>query len=745
VSEPIVAYPEGASGSREVVLLLVVGIQGGVLDASVDQGEEPFASAALAAARTWHFEPALRGDVPQAARIRFLVSFPDPADQPQIIAAAPPGELTPPPSSVIPPAPAPQAPIQVTVEGDRHEPLARSLTRAEVRELPGAFGDPFRAIEALPGVTPVLSGVPFFYVRGAPPGNVGYFLDGIRLPLLYHVGLGPSVVHPAMVERVDLYPGAYPTRFGRFAGGIVAGEVTRAADVWRGEWQLRLYDAGAMVEAPLFDGKAHVLVGGRYSYTAYLISLLGEDVRLEYWDYQLKADYRLSARDEIRIFTFGSFDYFGEDTDEPDDDLFSAEFHRVDLRHRHQFSADALLENAVTLGFDRTRVAEDVGVALNRRLQLRSQYDQQLTPQLRLRAGIDSTIDVYEIEADTEDEDVQFEPPPMPGTGAPPARPQPAPDFQDDEDPDEEFDRLFPSRTDRVVGAYVELNWQATRNLSVSPGLRVDAYTSGSASAWSLEPRLSAELRVSQRLTLKNAIGLAAQPPSFVAPVAGFEIGGLPGGLQRSVQSSAGLEYQLPDDMELSLTVFHNAFFNMTDVLSLARVEINEDGDFDDDDFSFDSRTRGQAYGLELMFHRDLTRRLGGFLSYTLSRSIRSSRLGRVPASFDRTHVLNAVLGYDLGRKWRAGGRFVFYTGNPFFPPGSPPGNQRLPVFPRLDVRLEKRWPFGNAGAYWAFVFEVLNTTLSEEVIERECERGVCEDEAIGPITIPSLAFEGRF
>jgi hypothetical protein len=87
----------------------------------------------------------------------------------------------------------------------------------------------------------------------------------------------------------------------------------------------------------------------------------------------------------------------------------------------------------------------------------------------------------------------------------------------------------------------------------------------------------------------------------------------------------------------------------------------------------------------------------------------------------------------------------VFYTGNPFFPPGTPPGNQRLPAFPRLDVRLEKRWPFGNAGAYWAFVFEVLNTTLSEEVVERECQDGVCEDEAIGPITIPSLAFEGRF
>ena len=71
-----------------------------------------------------------------------------------------------------------------------------SIGGAEVRQVPGAFGDAFRAIETLPGVTPLVSGVPFFFVRGAPPGNNGTYLDGIKVPLLYHVGLGPSVIHP---------------------------------------------------------------------------------------------------------------------------------------------------------------------------------------------------------------------------------------------------------------------------------------------------------------------------------------------------------------------------------------------------------------------------------------------------------------------------------------------------------------------------------------------------------------------
>jgi len=737
IGEALVEYPAGATGAAELILELVIGTDGAVRDARVLEGAEPFAAAALAAARQWRFEAARRGDAAVPARIRFQLRFREPERVPQPQPEAAPDSASTPKNPDRPPVP-----IEVTVSGQRPEPLAQSFSRAEVRQLPGAFGDAFRAIEALPGVTPIASGVPFFYVRGAPPGNVGYFLDGIRLPLLYHVGLGPSVVHPAMVSRVDLYPGAYPTRYGRFAGGIVAGEVTQPRDELWGEWQLRLFDAGALAEAPFADGRGHVLLGGRYSYTAYLISLLGQDVRLEYWDYQARASYRLGAQDTLGVFVFGSFDYFGEESNDPDDDLFSTEFHRIDLRYRHELVGVGEFTTGLTLGIDRTRVAENAGTARDRRAELRSELRTQLGTGLELRTGVDAALDAYSIAASISDR-VDGEPDAEPAprfdpNGQPAAGPPPLAEAPSD---DERFRILFPSRTDQVVGGFAELGWQATRRVRVVPGLRADVYASAGALALSLEPRVSAEFRVSERLTLKHGLGLAAQPPSFVAPVAGFEIGGLPGGLQRSVQSSAGLEYALPDGMKLSLTLFQNAFFNMTDLLSLARSS-------DDQNLQLDTRTRGRAYGLELLFHRDLSRRLGGFLAYTLSRSERSSPvgLGHIPSSFDRTHVLNAALGYDLGGNFRAGGRFVFYTGNPSFasPAGISPGD-RLPMFHRLDLRLEKRWPFADGGGFSALVLEVLNTTLSKEVVSRDCDDQRCRDQAIGPVTIPSLSFEGRF
>ena len=109
-------------------------------------------------------------------------------------------------------------------------------------------------------------------------------------------------------------------------------------------------------------------------------------------------------------------------------------------------------------------------------------------------------------------------------------------------------------------------------------------------------------------------------------------------------------------------------------------------------------------------------------------------------SEFDRTHVLNTSLSYLLGRGWRAGGRFVFYTGTPYSAregswPVPPYNAYRTPAFFRVDVRLEKRWRLGETGSL-AFVLEGLNVTLSKEVtgLGLDCngqpdgQRRLCDD-----------------
>jgi hypothetical protein len=195
---------------------------------------------------------------------------------------------------------------------------------------------------------------------------------------------------------------------------------------------------------------------------------------------------------------------------------------------------------------------------------------------------------------------------------------------------------------------------------------------------------------------------------------------------------------------------------------------------------------RGRTVGLEVLLRRSLTKRFTGWISYTLSKTTRDTNapvqvldLGRVPADpaeqqdfirrqtkrglagtipgeFDRRHVLNVIGAFDIGAGFRAGGRFVFYTGTPYSPKINgievPPYNSfRIPDFWRADVRLEKKWKIRKDTGYVSIVLEWMNVAFQREPFNVNCKHeagrlyDVCEPELIGPITIPSIGVEGAF
>ena len=698
---PSIPYPDGGRGDADVVLLLTIAADGHVEAARAIEGDEPFAAAAEAAALSWHFEPARRGDRPISAKVRFEVRFRQPV------------EPEPAPSTTVPapPPPAPESrppepPAEVTVRGTRPPPQAVSLSHAEVRQMPGAFGDPFRAIEALPGVTPIVSGLPFFYVRGAPPGNVGYYLDGVRVPYLFHVGLGPSVIHPGLVDRVDLYSGGYPTPFGRFAGGIVAAETEPPRPDFHGEGNVRLFDLGALAETGFADGRGTALISGRYSYTATLFSLLAQDVTLDYRDYQGRISYDVTPNDRLTLFGFGAYDLLANKDNGQKNILFGSEFYRLDGRYEHRFSADGRMRLALTWGLDQTKIPGQPRNVQDYLAGGRLEVSQGLSSHTMLRTGVDVMRDAYRADL------------------------QP---FSDPDDPDaQRLDQLFPPRDDLAVGAYLDVTYRSDA-FEITPGLRVDFFRSGRAQAVGIDPRLLLRVRLADKVHVIHAFGIAHQPPSFVIPVPGLAVGQLQGGLQTAVQASAGVELELPEATVASVTVFDNIFLNMSDTLGVRQ---------NDTDALDEPRSQGSALGVELYLRRKLTRRLGGFLTYTLSRSMRSMGNDHFPSAFDRTHVVGAALAFDMGNNWRAGARLSLYSGAPqvpssgsLIPPPRGASPPRDPLFYRLDLRLEKRWVLSPT-AWIAFVAEMMNATLRQEVVS---------DQVIGPVSIPSLGVEAAF
>jgi len=766
-----VPYPAGGQGDASVLLELVVEIDGTVSSLVVREGAEPFATQARTAAAAWRFAPALRGGVPVAARIRVRVEFrqdpragdPDAGSQPPAIEshplAPPAGAPVPPPLAAATETAPPESALEVTVRGQRREIGQARLSDAEVREMPGAFGDPFRAIEALPGVTPLVSGLPYFFMRGAPPNNHGYYLDGIRVPWLFHIGIGQGVIHPGLVDHLDFFSGTAPASYGGVAGAIIAGQTRPPAAGLHGEASLRLVDTGALVESPLGGGRGSVLVAGRYGYPGPVLGAISSDVNLSYWDYQARATWRISDRGTLGILAFGGHDYLAtaspssDPTARPIEQMVS-DFHRVDLRYDRALDGGQV-RLGITAGHDRQGAAPTY--ITDRSLAARLEIDRRWTPAVRVRAGASARLDDYGFRQN----------PTGPGDSVTPSSADPPP-------------------TNWTTGGYADAIWRVTPRIELVPGLRFDLFGSSRADAPAgtgrvrttvpaFDPRLSARITIAPAVAWLGSVGVAHQYPALRVgslPAALVSVPGFPFGdrqLQTAVQASQGVELGLPADLILTATGFLSRWSGLTDLTAMCSQGMSGDqpatGQPPPTRCPSNQPVTGQAYGLELLVRRPLSHRLSGWLSYTWSRSTREAHfltpaggddLARVASEGDRRHVLNAILACALGRRWRAGARFLFYTGTPYSElqgtlPVPPYNAFREPSFFRLDVRLEKRWSLGKNGSI-GLVIEGQNLTLSTETsgfaldcmdspgVPTQCKRG-----KIGPLTIPSVGVEAFF
>ncbi|MEP6652929.1 MAG: TonB family protein, partial [Myxococcales bacterium] len=238
-------------------------------------------------------------------------------------------------------------PYEIVVVGEqRREEVSRITLRGkELTQIPGTFGDPFRVVQTLPGVASVASLLPFPIVRGASPSSTGFLLDGTRIPLLFHLLAGPSVVHPEFIDEIQFYPGGAPATYGGYTGGIIDGRTARARpDEHLLDFDANLTQVGGFVRQPVTPLGATVTVAGRYGYPGLALSLATKQLSLSYWDYQVRLDGG-NARDGWTVFFFGANDEL--DTPAPKADPNASNppltpqlilgFHRADLRYHRTF------------------------------------------------------------------------------------------------------------------------------------------------------------------------------------------------------------------------------------------------------------------------------------------------------------------------------------------------------------------------------------------------------------------------
>jgi hypothetical protein len=548
------------------------------------------------------------------------------------------------------------------------------------RTTPGTGGDPFRVIESLPGVSQVVWPFALYAIRGANPGNTGFFLDGMRVPALFHFALGPSIIHPYLIDKLSFYPGGYPARLGGYVSGAVAADTAAPPnDIARFTADVRLYDAGALVTTPWDGGRGTVAVGARYAYTGLIVSRLFGDVDFGYADYQVRADHTLGGG-RVTLLALGSFDHLNIRDDRVGD--ASLNFHRIDLRWERRILGWQMLARS-------TLSTDDAQSELYQSpIRVRA-YG--VSPRLSfLRSLFGATLEVgVDAEAQRFNTDL----------GAAVA----AADGMMSTTAPQLLADLARPRDALSVRAYVAAT-VPLGPLKLEPGFRYAEYFEQGVSRGAPEPRLALRLALTPRLSVDATVGRFSQMPSLPVGVAGFEAFGLQQlGLQTSTQTSLSVESRLPRDLTLRLTGFYQWLY-VSDMRSTFDHDVTAP--------EFLEMRRGRGYGTEVMLRLPDHARVTGWLAYTLSWSDRDFDGVFAPSDWDQRHILNLVSTVHLKNGFSVGGRFHYNTGRPY--PVRPAEYERLPAFWQVDLRADKRVLLDRATL--DFYLELGNVTFNQQV-----------------------------
>lgn len=626
----------------------------------------------------------------------------------------------------------------VAVYQKKREPeiTRRTLSVAEIRRVPGTFGDPVRVIQNLPGAARGPFGLGLLVIRGANPEDSNVYVDGVEVPIIYHLGGYRSVINADLISSVDYLPGGYQVKYGRSTGGVIDVQSSRTyEDQDKFTWKTDVLDTGLFYKGkPGPKDKWGVQVGARRSYVDAFIPLFtrGSEfvVKPRWFDYQVKADRITKDQDELTLFAFGFQDKLfiqtpssfaqGSDQDTQGDLSTTYQTHRQILSWTHPFSdawslwvQPAVGVDAIEAGLGSSFELTQAFTNLSARAELRYAPSEALSASL----GLDSQATYYKIE---------FAIPFLPSF-----------DQLDDPLAEREPFRQTIDGWYFSPDPYIDLRWRPLGDrLLINPGVRLNTLKIGEAKALlTLDPRLGARVAVGPTTALKAGTGVYQQPPQ--GQEFGIDEDELNVNFERGWTHEIGVEQRIAETGTLDWTGFYKGLDRL--------IVNNPDAQDATVDPIYVNEGVGRIYGMEVMLRKALVDRWFGWVSYTLSKSERNDYpersvqrtaegvVTRGPDAwydydFDQTHILTVVGGYRLPRDFELSGRFQHVTGNPYTPydlavqdldsdswapiQSGAKNTSRLAPYTALDLRADKLFAF----KYWQLevYLDLLNVVRGE-------------------------------
>lgn len=612
---------------------------------------------------------------------------------------------------------------EVVVSGEKKnrnvERLQMSIEKMPVKmvkKLPAFMGeiDIIKSITLLPGIQSGGEGSSGLYVRGGGPDENLMILDEAPVYNASHLMGFFSVFNSDAIKDIEVYKGGIPAEYGGKASSVIDIRMKDGNSQKLGvSGGIGNISSRLTVEGPIIKDKWSFIVAGRRTYADYLGKLIGlkalQDNRLYFYDLNLKTNVEINNKNRIYFSAYTGDDYFksGESIYMRWGNLTST------ARWNHLFS-DKLFSNTsliysrynYNLGVPGSEADQFDWTSQISDYNFKEDVTWYLNSKNRLILGFNLIYHHFEPGAVSANQGSYFSDLALTNYNA--------------------LDNSLYVSNEQGIGPRLSLRYgmrfswfqqigKGTMREYLNPdkpktkeAINAINYSSGELMPppyFNFEPRLAVKYQLTPESSIKGSYNRMAQNLHLISNTNSptpLDIW-LPSSkyIKPLIANQVGFGYfrNFRDNMfETSAEIYYKKMDNVIDYIDGAQLFLKEDLETEL------LRGSGYAYGLEL-YAKKQQGRLTGWLSYTLSRSMREipgiNNGKAYPSSYDHTHNVSLVANYELTKRWNLSSTWIFLTGNPTSYPiakyvvqqntlyyYADRNSNRIPDYHRLDISV---------------------------------------------------------
>lgn len=597
---------------------------------------------------------------------------------------------------------------------------ATELSSEETKNVPVVLGERniLKVATTLPGINSVGEGATGFNVRGGNADqNLVLMDDAVLYNPTHFFGIFQAL-NPFTVSDLKIYKGSIPAEFGgRLSSVFDISNKDANTEKFAGEASIGPVTNNLALEIPVIEEKASILLGGRSSYSDWILRSLDEETlknsKASFFDVIAKYRHDINDNNTIRTTAYYSRDAFSITSDS----LYNYSNRTFSMKWSHRFneksSGDLILANSgyqFNIDFDgQTNTDFRFGFNVDEtEFKLKFNYLSEKThnwnygfssklysidPGNLSPGGDGSIIEPLSLNRERALESALF--------------------VSDVFDINEKLklDLGFRYSVFFALGTAEQRLYQA--GLPRTEGTLVERVQSGNNEI--VKTYTGPEFRFSGRYFLGKDFSLKASfnrsyqyihtlsNNTTVSPIDTWKLSDINIRPQSGNQYAIGLYKNLADNnIELSLEGYYKKSNNNLDFKVGADLLLNETIETEV------LQGEGKAYGVEFLIKKNLGR-LNGWLGYTFSRSFIKldsdfpeelvNNGEYFPANYDRPHDLSIITNYKFTRRFSLSANFVYQTGRPVtYPVGnftlrganyafySDRNKFRIPDYYRLDL-----------------------------------------------------------